>query len=62
MQIRIPLADIEAAWPNGVYELFISRGVRLEASSATFDPANVRFAEPCAHRWEEAGDLLVEQP
>jgi hypothetical protein len=61
MRARITLAEIEAAWPNGIHVLFTARGVRLEATDAPFDPANIRFAEPCRWRWDADGDLVVEQ-
>jgi len=62
MQVRITLAEIDAAWPAGVRDLFVNKGVKLEETGAPFDPANVRFVRPCSYRWDADGDLIVEQP
>ena len=62
MQARIPLTEIEAAWPSGIHDLFVAKGVRPEETAAPFDPSNIRFVQPCRYRWDAAGGLVVEQP
>ena len=61
MQVRITLAEIEAAWPNGIHARFASKGVRLETTDAPFNPSGIRFQEPCRWWWSEDGGLIVEQ-
>jgi hypothetical protein len=62
MAVRIPLAEIEKAWPAGLCGLFEGRGIRLVNSGNRPDPSAIRFSEPCCWWWDaQTGELVVEQ-
>jgi len=60
MQARFTLAEIEAAWPSGIHDLFAGRGVRLMDTDTPADVSSIRFQEPCRWWWDD-GELVVEQ-
>lgn len=62
MEIRISLAEIEAAWPTGIRDLFQAKGVRLMDTGTPSDVGSIRFQEPCRWRWDHDGTLVIEQP